>query len=151
MHITGALFQTMDIIEGAGKNGPWKKREFIIETQEKYPKKICFSAWNEQAADLSGFAPGSMLEVHFDLSSREYNGRWYTDIKAWKIMPAGQGASGPPSGQSYGGGQQGYGGGQQGYGGGQQTYSGGGQQTYSGGGAGASEETPFKANDDLPF
>ena len=78
---------------GTGKNGTWKKQEFILETPGQISRKICFSLWGDK---IDQFNPteGDETEVSFDLESREYNGRWYTDVKAWKVEPAsGGGAS----------------------------------------------------------
>lgn len=85
METSGRLIHILPAQTGTGKNGAWKKCDFVIETSDKYPKKICFSAWNELADQIENTAIGSDLQISFDISSREYNGRWYTDVKAWKI------------------------------------------------------------------
>lgn len=90
MEITGTLVQINEPITGNGKNGMWKKQEFIIETPGQYPKKVMITAWGDKL-NLTSFAPGSQVTVGFDLESREYNGRWYTDVKAWKIAAGGAG------------------------------------------------------------
>ena len=70
---------------GTGKNGPWIKQDFIIETQGDYPKKVCVSSWGEKAGEVTEFKEGDEMKININIESREYNGRWYTDIKAWKI------------------------------------------------------------------
>jgi hypothetical protein len=57
----------------------------VVETQEQYPKKACFSAWGDRTADLKQFALGDKLKVTFSVESREYNDRWYTDLRAYRI------------------------------------------------------------------
>ncbi|MBK7148015.1 MAG: DUF3127 domain-containing protein [Bacteroidetes bacterium] len=93
MDISGKLIQILPAQTGTGKNGPWKKCDFVIETSDKFPKKVCISAWNDQCSQIEKIAIGSDLKVSFDISSREYNSRWYTDVKAWKIAVEG---SAPP-------------------------------------------------------
>jgi hypothetical protein len=88
MEITGTLVQINEPITGQGKNGMWKKQEFILETEGQYPKKVMITAWGDKL-NLGSFKPGSKITVGFDLESREYNGRWYTDVKAWKIAAGG--------------------------------------------------------------
>lgn len=88
MEIEGKLFQIMPLQSGEGRNGIWKKQEFVIETVGQYPKKVCFSIWGDKA-DAFTFAKGDQLKINFDVESREYNGRWYTDAKAWRVDPAG--------------------------------------------------------------
>ncbi len=88
MEITGKLIQILPAQTGTGKNGPWKKCDFIIETADKFPKTICITAWKELVDQIEKTATGTQLNISFDLSSREYNGKWYTDVKAWKIIEA---------------------------------------------------------------
>jgi hypothetical protein len=84
MDISGKIIQFLPAQTGQGKNGPWKKQEFILETGDTYPKKICIAVWGDKI-DLGSFKPGDTVDVSFDVESREYNGRWYTDVKAWKV------------------------------------------------------------------
>lgn len=89
MELKGKLLQLLPLQTGEGKNGPWKKQEIIIETTEgQFPKKICISVWGDKINE-SMLKLGNDLKVSFDIESREYNSRWYTDVKAWKIELAG--------------------------------------------------------------
>ncbi|MEO5682671.1 MAG: DUF3127 domain-containing protein [Chitinophagaceae bacterium] len=89
MDISGKLIQMLPAQEGQGKNGTWKKQEFVIETGDTYPKKVCIAAWGDKI-DLKKFKMGDAVDVSFDVESREYNGKWYTDVKAWKVVAASQ-------------------------------------------------------------
>lgn len=88
MQLTGKLVQLLPAQSGQGKNGTWKKQEFILETEGQYPKKVCIAVWGDKA-DPKALQIGNTLKVDFDVESREYNGRWYTDVKAWKVEVAG--------------------------------------------------------------
>lgn len=88
MEISGTLTTLLEAVTGVGTNGPWKKKTFVIETKDKFPKKVAITAWNEQADLTERLTIGSELTVNFNLESREYNGKWYTDVKAWKIEAA---------------------------------------------------------------
>jgi hypothetical protein len=70
---------------GDGKNGKWVKQEFIVETQESYPKKILFNAWGEKADGIKHLSLGDMLKVSFFIEAREFNEKWYNDLRVWKI------------------------------------------------------------------
>ena len=93
MDLTAKLVQMLPLQKGQGKNGEWKKQDIIVETGGQYPKKVCISIWgdkiNEKALQI-----GNTLNISFDVESREYNGRWYTDVKAWKVEAAGGAAGG---------------------------------------------------------
>ena len=93
MQLTAKLIQLLPLQTGAGKNGAWKKQDIIVETEGTYPKKVCISIWGDKINE-SVLKVGSQLSISFDVESREYNGRWYTDVKAWKIEPAGAANSG---------------------------------------------------------
>ena len=98
MQISGKLIQLLPQQTGQGKNGTWKKQEVIIETEGQYPKKVCIAIWGDKA-DEKILQVGNTLKIDFDVESREYNGRWYTDVKAWKVEMAGSGSAfneGPP-------------------------------------------------------
>ncbi len=85
MDISGKVIQMLQLQTGQGKNGTWKKQDFILETADTYPKKVCIAVWGDKI-DMSSVKPGAQVTVSFDVESREYNGRWYTDVKAWKIV-----------------------------------------------------------------
>ncbi len=89
MEITGKLIQKLPVQSGVSTSGNnWSKAEFVIETVEQYPKKVCANLWGDRAKALDQFQIGSLITVSFDLESREYNGRWYTDVKAWRVDAA---------------------------------------------------------------
>lgn len=85
LKVEGRLIQKLNLQTGTGKNGEWRKQEFVIETEESFPKKICANLWSDKIAMLDNIAIGEKIVVFFNLESREFNGRWYTDVRAWKI------------------------------------------------------------------
>ncbi len=93
--IAGSVSEILPEQSGEGKNGTWRKQEFILETEGDYPKKICVLQWGDNI-DKFGLQTGERVTVHIDLQSREFNGRWYTDVKAWKLQRD-EAQSGPPA------------------------------------------------------
>jgi len=101
MELKAKLIQLLPLQTGAGKNGQWKKQDIIVETEGTYPKKVCVSIWGDKINE-SQLQIGNQLNISFDVESREYNGRWYTDVKAWKVEAAGgKSGDGPIDGQEY--------------------------------------------------
>ena len=84
MEIKGKIIEILPEKSGQSANGEWRKQEYVLETQSNYPKKICFMAWGDKIGEFD-LKQGDNVEVSIDLESREYNGRWYTDVKAWKV------------------------------------------------------------------
>lgn len=88
MEITGRIILALPEISGTSKAGnPWKKREYVLETQETYPKKVHFDFFGERA-DQYPLNVGDNVRLSFDIESREYNGRWFTSIRGWKAENA---------------------------------------------------------------
>lgn len=106
MQLSAKLVQLLPPQTGTGRNGQWKKQDIIVETDGQYPKKICISVWGDKINEEQ-LKIGNRLKIDFDVESREYNGRWYTDVKAWKIEVEGAAAAatpdadGDPFGQSF--------------------------------------------------
>lgn len=89
MEINLKIIQVLPAQEGVGKNGnPWKMQGYVGETQSEYPKKVYFEVFGEERIEKNPCDIDDMVKVSFDIESREFNGRWYTSIRAWKIEPA---------------------------------------------------------------
>ena len=88
MEVTGKIIVALPEMSGTSKAGnAWKKREYVLETQETYPRKIHFDFFGERA-DQFPLNVGDVIKLSFDIESREYNGRWFTSIRGWKSEPA---------------------------------------------------------------
>jgi len=88
MEIIGKLIQKLPMQSGISKTGnSWQKQEFVIETLEQFPRKICANLWGERTAVLETLNIDDKVVMSFDLESREFNGKWYTDVKAYKLDP----------------------------------------------------------------
>jgi hypothetical protein len=85
LQITGKITQITDIETGTGKNGEWSKQNFAIETDGEYPKMVVFSAMGKVLDYLKNKKVGNSVTVSFNPESREYQNKFYTDLKAWKI------------------------------------------------------------------
>lgn len=93
MEIIGKVVKLLPLVTGQGKNGEWRKQEFIVEIAEgQFPKKICFSLWGDKI-DQAGLKEGETAKVFFDIESKEYKERWFTEARAWRVEK--QGASAP--------------------------------------------------------
>lgn len=93
MKIIVTLKAIMPVQNIQSKDGSknWRKQEFIAtdNSNDQYPKDICFTLFGEDKIKLiEGFIAGNIIEVMFDIQSREYNERWYTSVDAWMIKPA---------------------------------------------------------------
>ena len=87
MEIVGKIIQVLPAQEGVGRNGnPWKVQPYVLETVENYPRKVHFEVFGEDRIKSNPCDVDQLVTVSFDIESREFNGRWYTSIRAWKIQ-----------------------------------------------------------------
>lgn len=85
MQVAGKIIHLLPVQTGTGRNGEWIKQEFILETQEQYPKKICISTFGLLATSMDSYSQDEEIIAYYNLESREYNERWYTEVRAFKI------------------------------------------------------------------
>jgi hypothetical protein len=84
MEISGKIIAVLPQTSGEGRNGTWRSQDFVIETADQYPKKVCLNLFNDKI-DQFPVTLNETVTVSFDVESREYNGRWYTNLRAWKV------------------------------------------------------------------
>ena len=103
LELEGRIVRKLAVQSGNSARGTWSKQEFIFEYQEgNYPSQVCMNVWGEEKVrDLDKYQTGDRVKVSVNLSSREYNGRWYTDVRAWRIEPAGTTGSHVAPAQGY--------------------------------------------------
>ncbi len=89
MEITGKIIQALPLQTGVGRNGNWQLQTYILETFDNYPRKVAIELFNRNV-DQNKCNIDDIVTVSFDLESREFNGRWYTSVRAWRIDPATQ-------------------------------------------------------------
>lgn len=83
MELNGKIIIDLPMQTGTSKAGnPWKKKEWVLETFGAYPRKVKFHIFGDRA-DAIHFEVGKDYTVSFDLESREFNGKWYTDVSVF--------------------------------------------------------------------
>ena len=87
MEVVGKIIQVLPAQEGVGRNGnPWKVQPYVLETLDQYPRKVHFEVFGEDRIKQNPCDVDQLVTVSFDIESREFNGRWYTSIRAWRIQ-----------------------------------------------------------------
>ena len=100
MEVVGKIILKLPLQSGVSQAGNnWKKQEYVLETEDSYPKKVHFDFFGDKA-DQFPLNVGDRVRLSFDIESREYNGRWYTSIRGWKAEAAAAAvaAAGPQQG-----------------------------------------------------
>ena len=90
LNISGIVLNILPLQTGTSKAGnQWQKQDFILETQGQYPRKVCICLFGDNVAKFP-LQVGQSVTASVDIESREFNGRWYTDIRAWNVVYNGQ-------------------------------------------------------------
>ena len=88
MNIVGIFIKALPEISGVSDRGEWVRGGLVIETQGSYPTKVVFTAFGEERVGaVRTLMTGALVSVDFSPESREYGGKWYTDLKVTKITP----------------------------------------------------------------
>lgn len=99
--LDGVVRELLPIQQGEGRNGPWKKQQFILEVGDgQYPKHICIMVWGDKIEQFR-ISEGETITAFVNIESREYNGRWYTDVKAWRVEKQSAEGAAPPPAENY--------------------------------------------------
>ncbi|MBO4341187.1 MAG: DUF3127 domain-containing protein [Bacteroidales bacterium] len=95
LELEGTLRQKLGVQSGSSARGAWVKQEFILEYPDgNFSAQLCLTAFGQdKVQELEKYQVGDRIKVSFNLRSREFNGRWYTDISIWRIVPAGTAAA----------------------------------------------------------
>lgn len=143
MDLQGRVIMVLDETSGVSKSGnPWRKKEWVIETFDQFPKKVKVQCFGEKAENIN-LIQGKDYILSVDVESREYNGRWYTDVNVYRyqeMMAPQSPANAQPQGTSY----------QQPAFGGNAPYGNQGGATF-GGGVAFSGPSVEESDEDLPF
>ena len=87
MEITGKLIKILQEVRGESQRGPWVRGGFVIETDGDYPRQVAFTTFGEDRLAMVASIPmGSPVIVTFMPESREYQERWYTDLRCSRIQ-----------------------------------------------------------------
>ena len=86
--MVGKIIQVLPLQSGTSSRtgNSWQVQSYVLETQEQYPRKVCFEIFGEDKIKNNPCNIDDLVTVSFDIESREFNGRWYTSIRAWRVQ-----------------------------------------------------------------
>lgn len=86
MDFVGVVYRILPLQSGTSARGQWQKQEVVFELPDEFSRKVCVTFFGDRAQDAASLQVGDKLNVSVNIESREYNGRWYTDVRAWRIQ-----------------------------------------------------------------
>lgn len=97
MEFEGTVIAVLPVVKGTSARGEWIKQEVVFEQAGDFGRKVCVGFWGDRALDAGTLKPGEKVAIAANVESREYNGRWYTEVRAWRMNRV-ETAAVPPSG-----------------------------------------------------
>lgn len=98
MELAGRVIAVLEPKGGTSRNGnEWKVQEYVIETHDQYPRRMCFDVFGDDKIKQFNIQIGEELNVSFDIDAREWQGRWFNSIRAWKVERVGAAPQMPPT------------------------------------------------------
>ena len=99
MELQGIIINIMPEQSGESKSGKtWKSQDYILQTDGKYPKQIAINVFGDNIEKFN-IGINERITAHVEIESREFNGKWFTTVRAWKIERPAQQESGLPAPQ----------------------------------------------------
>ena len=95
MDFEGTVVTVLPVVKGTNARGEWIKQEVIFEQPGEFNRKICVGFWGDKAAEAGTLRPGEVVNISAQVESREFNGRWYTDVRAWRMTRKAPAAAAP--------------------------------------------------------
>ncbi len=90
MEQTGKVIAILPARSGVSQRtgNSWMTQEYVIEVPGQYPRKMVFNVFGEDRIKLFNIQNGEDITVSFDIDAREYQGRWFNDIRAYNVVRA---------------------------------------------------------------
>lgn len=86
MEFVGVVYRVLPVQSGTSARGQWQKQEVVFEMPDEFSRKVCVTFFGDRVSDAASLQVGEKVNVSVNIESREYNGRWYTDVRAWRIQ-----------------------------------------------------------------
>lgn len=108
MDLTGKVIAILPERSGVSARGEWHSQSYVIETQEQYPKHLCFDVFGMDKIAQFAIQAGEIITVSFDIDARQWQDKWFNQIRGWQVVrPGQQPMQQQPQGQQWGGAQAG--------------------------------------------
>ena len=86
IQLVGTIINILPVVSGTSAKGEWVKQEYVLSIEnEQYPRSVCFQIFGQDKINAIGLQINERVRVHLDISTNEYNGRFYNTISCWKV------------------------------------------------------------------
>lgn len=84
--ISGRIIAVMQMKTGTSQKGTWASQEYVLETHDSYPQKVCFEVFGTEKIQQFNIQMNDEVDIMYNFDAREFKGRWYNTIRAWSVF-----------------------------------------------------------------
>lgn len=86
MELEGTVYAILPAVNGTSAKGNWTRQDMVIEFKSgDFNRKLSLTFWGDKTSQIANLSVGEKVKAHFDLESREFNGKWFTTAQAWRV------------------------------------------------------------------
>lgn len=87
MEITGKIIAVLEPRKGISSRtgSEWICGQYVLETMDQYPRKLFFEVFGADRMQQFNIQLGEVMTVSFDIDAREYQGRWFNGVRAFRV------------------------------------------------------------------
>lgn len=85
MEIEAIVYRILPVQSGVSQRGAWSSQDVVFEVPSQFNDKVCISFRNDKMQEINSLTEGDKVKVSFNVSSREWNNRWYTSLNGWRV------------------------------------------------------------------
>nr|DAY73311.1 MAG TPA: protein of unknown function (DUF3127) [Caudoviricetes sp.] len=100
--ISGRIIAVMQMKTGTSQKGTWASQEYVLETHDSYPQKVCFEVFGTEKIQQFNIQMNDEVDIMYNFDAREFKGRWYNTIRAWSVFKRSGGGQTQVAAQSSG-------------------------------------------------
>jgi hypothetical protein len=100
--ISGRIIAVMQMKTGTSQKGTWASQEYVLETHDLYPQKVCFEVFGTEKIQQFNIQMNDEVDIMYNFDAREFKGRWYNTIRAWSVFKRSEGGQSQVATQSSG-------------------------------------------------
>lgn len=86
MELEAVVFRILDPVRGTSAKGEWVRQDVIFDQPNEFNRKVCITFWGDKTQDVASYKVGDQMTLSVNVESREFNGKWYTSLQAWKAV-----------------------------------------------------------------
>lgn len=98
--VSGRIIAVMQMKTGTSQKGTWASQEYVLETHDSYPQRVCFEVFGTEKIQQFNIQMNDEVDIMYNFDAREFKGRWYNTIRVWSVFKRSEGGQSQVAAQS---------------------------------------------------